>query len=93
MSMANALEQLPGRPARSLTEPDGVSNCETPRRKQCEETTLLRCAESAESAESESMSHTYAGAHARTRARDVALAERDSPDSGASVLLPGENHG
>jgi len=85
MSLASVLERLSGRPARSLTESDGVSNCETPRRKRCEGTTLPRCAESAES---ESMSYTYAGAHTRTRARDVQLAERDSPDSIVSMPPP-----
>jgi len=82
MSLASVLEQLSGRPARSLTESDGVSNCETPRRKNRDGTTLPCCAESAES---DSMSYTCAGARPRTRARDVQLAERDSPGSRVSV--------
>jgi len=85
MTLASVLEQLSRHLARSLTESDGVSDCETPRRKPCDEETLSPCAESAES---ESMSYTCAGARARARARDVALAERDSPDSGVSMSPP-----
>jgi len=80
MNIANVFRPFLWRQARSLTEFRGVSGCETPRRKRSDEKALSHCAESAES---ESMSYTCVGA----RARGVVLAERDSSDSGVSVLL------
>jgi len=86
MKIANVLRPLLGHQTRSLTEFRGVSGCETPRLKRLDEKALPHCSESAES---ESMSYTCVGA----RARGLAIAERDSSDSGVSVLPAGGNHG